>query len=201
MKNARKKRTAIKSGPVSVDPADQWDNVTVTLQYGWLNAGELLKTPSGGLGTFKLEPYQEPDIVGEAIKRLRVTFKDGEMLQNWSNTVFDTCGISPPKVSEDLPEWADNAATKREYRRILHDVISELRVEKCDLERIEGTFVQIEKFPNKVLRREHVFRGVFLQKVVRSAAGPNTDLVLLIASDPQGGPAPDGGATGPPKPP
>jgi hypothetical protein len=182
----------------AVPHPDVWDNMPFTLEYGWLNVGELLKAPNGSAGKFKLAPFVEPDIVGDPIKRLRVEFTD-TLRPQWANTIFDTCGSQDPRLDEDLPEWVSPAATGPEYRRILRDLFNRLKRDTCDIKRIEGRFERIEKFPDDIVRSVYLFRGVYLAGVVKSAAGPNTDLVLFVANDPQGGPAPDGGATGPPK--
>jgi hypothetical protein len=195
-----KNKQAYKSGPeiAAVHP-DVWDKLEFTWQYGWLNVGDLLKAPGDKPGIFTLEPFEEPDIVGDPIKRLRVTFKHDEMAPNWANVVFDTCGTDPPKLAQDLPEWVDDLPTRKAYRNGLRAVIEELRADLCKLERIEGRFERIEKFPIDLARTAYDFRGIYLPGSVKSSAGPNTDLVVFVAKNPKGGPAPDGGATGPPK--
>jgi len=183
--------------PVTSHP-DVWDNLPFTLQYGWLNVGELLKAPDGSPGRFELQPFYEPDVVGDRIKRLRVVFQN-TLAPQWANTVFDTCGSQDPKLEEELPEWVDKATTGPTYRRILRHLLQSLKRDACVLKRIEGRFERIEKYPDDIDRSAYFFRGVYLAGVVQSSAGPNTDLVVFVANDPRGGPAPDGGATGPPR--
>jgi hypothetical protein len=143
----------------------------------------------------------EPDVFGKPIKRLRMTFADGHMRPNWANSVFDTVGIQPPALDRLLPEYRNDPTIQDEYREILDPLLIDMESDSCKLHRIEGRFERIEKLQNRVKRRHYIVRGVYLAGVVKSSTGGNTDLVVFVGTDPNGGGAPDGGATGPPKPP
>ena len=176
-----------------------WENMGITVQYRWLTVGNLFKPPTGSNPTFTLEPFIEKSLFGRDITRLRVKIIPGAQIANWSHVVFDTCGTTRI-LGISLPKWVDNEATQDAYRTILRPVITALKSRRCELERIEGYFERIEKEPNEIIKHTFIFRAVYLPQSVDDGTGTGNklDLVLLMANDPDGGSAPDGGATGPP---
>jgi len=186
---------------VAASHPDVWDTVEFVREFYALTVGEMFTAPDKTPGRFKLIPFDEPDIYGEVTKRLRVELDGSSMLPHWANTIFDTCGTDPPKLDQVLPKWVDDMPTRRRYINILRKLSDRLKKAECNLERIEGNYERLVKYDNDVSRRVYTVRGVHLPNAVEDGMGGTSDVLFFVANDPEGGPAPDGGATGPPKPP
>ena len=159
-----------------------WENLRFTLHYGWLDVKEMFTAPGGAPGGFELIP----DVPGAPTK-LSMRFGANQMRPEWTNTEFEFRGSTPPSISQDLPKWVDEDATGPAWELILRDILAELRLQSCTLKRIEGTF-----------DGRQIVRGIHLPGRVQTTNGPNDDIFMFAVIDPEGGPTPDGGGTGPP---
>jgi hypothetical protein len=177
-----------------------WENMTVSMQYAWGTVSTLFRPPSKPPARFKLVPFMEADLKSKKVRRLQVTFTDGCLKPNWRRMIFDTFGTkAPPPVASLLPKWKDTQAVRDAYKQRLAPVMALLKARKCRVERIQGRYEYIKKKTDDINRFYYRIRAAYLPGCVDAGGGKRTDLVVFVAKAEGGGPAPDGGGTGPPK--
>lgn len=177
-----------------------WENMTISMQYAWGSITKLFQPPSKPPARFKLVPFKEADASGRKVTRLQVTFSEGCLKPNWRRMIFDTFGRkAPPPVSPLLPKWKNTEEVKKAYEKGLAPTMALLRARQCAVERIQGRYEYIVKNANDIDRFYYRVRAAYLPGCVDAGRGKRTDLVVFVAKSIGGGPAPDGGGTGPPK--
>ena len=187
----------VKSRPVH---PEVWENLTISLHFGWEACEHMLAPAKKPPASFKLIPFEQLDEAGNKVRRLRVKVLKDSMKSAWSRVVFDFCGsekVVPPCPL--LDEFEDTDEGRGLYVERLKPVSNELQKADTALERIEGIYEIIRKLDDGTIERVPVtFKVTYVPKCVGSDDGVLSDLVVFYADIP-GGPQPDGGGTGPPK--